>query len=156
MKEKDFNKLIKKNKYQVFLFSSPIPFPLNFAQHTWFVINLKGKIHRWEFGKFRGSPHKNNIGVLKDFFNPTKGMNTYLWKDNPRFKSKLIKQIEGGENSIAKQMALFIEKNSNKYPLKKVYSLTKANSNSFIKWIINKFPKSNFKLPFNAFGKTQK
>lgn len=78
MNEEEFSKLINKKKYQVFLFSSPVPIPLNFAIHTWFVINLKGKIHRWEFGSFKGSSHENGIGVLKDFLKPTDGMNFYL------------------------------------------------------------------------------
>ena len=156
MKSNEFEKLIDKNKYQVFLFSSPVPIPLNFAIHTWFVINLKGKIHRWEFGSFRGSPHPNGIGVLKDFLEPTKGMNFYWWKANPRFDSKLISFIEGNDKSIAKDLALFIEKNSNKYPLKNTYKLLGPNSNSFMSWILEKFPNSKLKLPFNAFGKNYK
>lgn len=156
MSKLEFNKLIDKNKYQVFLFSSPVPIPLNFAAHTWFVINLKGKIHRWEFGLFRGSPHPNGIGILKDFLKPIEGMNIYPWKSNPKFNSKLIDFIEGGEKSIAKDLALFIEKKSNSYPLKDIYKLLSPNSNSYVSWVLNKFPNSGLKLPFNAFGKNYK
>ena len=153
MSEKEFHKLINVNKYQVFLFISSLPLPLSFAVHSWFVVNLKGKIHRWEFGKFRGSPYENGIGVLKDFLEPTEGMNIFFWRSYPRFDSKLVNYIEGYENSVAGKMALFIEEKSLSYPLKHVYSLTGPNSNTYTQWILDKFPDSGLKLPFNAFGK---
>lgn len=156
MNKIQFANLINREKYQVFLFSSPVPIPFNFAVHTWFVINLKGEISRWEFGRFRGSPHKNGIGVLKNFFDPTEGMNKLLWKRYPRFNSKLIDFIEGDGESVAKHLALFIEEYSNTYPLKTKYSLLGPNSNSFIQWILNKFPDANLKLPSNAVGKGYK
>ncbi len=152
MNEDDFMKLVKNDKYQAFLFVSPVPFPLNFALHGWFVINLKGELNRWEFGIFYKNPHPNKIGVSKNFFKPTEGMNKFWWRRYPRFNGKLINFISGGENSVAKKMALFIENNSYKYPLRKTYKLTGPNSNTFIGWIIEKFPHSNFKLPLNAFG----
>jgi len=153
MNEIEYFQLIDKSKYQVFLFSSPVPIPLNFAVHTWFVINLKGEINRWEFGRFRGSPHKNGIGILKNFFTPTEGMNIFFWKRNPRFDSKLIGFIEGDEKSVANSLAVFIEKHSNSYPLKTKYGLTGPNSNTFVQWILNKFPDANMKVPGNAIGK---
>lgn len=156
MTENEFLKLIDINKYQVFIFSSPVPIPLNFAVHTWFVINLKGEIHRWEFGYFRGSPNENEIGMLKDFFNPTVGMNFYFWKAEPRFKSKLVDFIDGGDNSKAKELALFIEKNSSSYPLKDIYQFRGPNSNTYMQWVLDKFQNSGLKLPLNAFGKGYK
>lgn len=156
MNKKDFTKLIDNTKYQVFLFSSPVPIPLNFSVHTWFVINLKGKISRWEFGKFRGSPHKNGIGVLKNFFEKTEGMNICFWKPEPRFKSQLIDFIEGDGDSVANRIAFFIDEHSNSYPLKTEYYMTGPNSNSFMQWILNKFPEAKLKLPLNAIGKGYK
>ncbi len=153
MEENEFMKLVNNDKYQVFLFVSQVPFPLSFALHSWFVVNLKGEINRWEFGRFKGSPHPNGIGVLKNFLKPAKGLNKYFWKVEPRFNGELVNHIEGKENSIAKDMALFIENNSNNYPLRNIYKLTGPNSNSFVGWILKNFPDSNFKLPFNAFGK---
>ena len=152
----EYRRIINKEKYQVFLFSSPVPYPLMFAVHTWFVVNLRGKINRWEFGQFKGSPHKNGIGILKDFFEPAEGMNKYFWKSNPRFNSKLIDFIEGDEDSTAKDLAEFIEVNSNSYPLKNKYILIGPNSNTYIQWVLNRFPKVDFKLPLNAIGKNFK
>jgi len=156
MNKEEFSELINRNKYQVFLFSSPVPYPLNFAVHTWFVVNLKGKISRWEFGRFKESPHKNGIGVLKNFFEPTKGMNKYFWKSHPRFSSKLIDFIEGADDSVAKDLSEFIEKFSNSYPLKEKYILTGPNSNTFVQWVLDKYSEANIKLPFNAIGKRYK
>ncbi len=156
MNKIELSKLVDNNKYQVFLFSSPVPIPLNIFVHTWFVINFKGKIRRWEFGRFRGSPYKNGVGVLKNFFEETEGMNIYFWKRNPRFNSKLVDFIEGDDNSVANALAKYIEEYSNTYPLKTKYSMTGPNSNSFMQWILNKFPKVNMKLPRNAIGKGYK
>ena len=158
MKKNEFEKIKDKSKYQVFCFSSPVPFPLCFAVHTWFVINLKGKIHRIEFGKFMVSENEKRVktGVFKDFIRPTNGMNKYFWKPKPRFKSKLIGVVEGGENSIAKKMTVFIKNKSSEYPLKDKYSLIGPNSNTFTQWILDKFHESDLKLPFNAFGKRYK
>ncbi|MCK5457971.1 MAG: DUF3750 domain-containing protein [Melioribacteraceae bacterium] len=153
MNKKEFTKLIDNTKYQVFLFSSPVPIPLNFSVHTTFVINLKGKISRWEFGKFRRTPHNNGIGVLKNFFENTEGMNIYFWKANPRFKSKLIDFIEGDDDSVTNKIAFFIDEFSNSYPLKTEYFMTGPNSNSYMQWILNKFPEAKLKLPLNAIGK---
>ncbi len=153
MNEEEFKKLIDNDKYQVFLFSSPVPIPTNVFVHTWFVINLRGRISRWEFGRFQGSPHNNGIGVLKDFFKKTEGMNIYFWKIKPRFKSKLIDFIEGDDKSMAKELAIFIDEYSYSYPLKAQYFLTGPNSNSFMQWILNKYPDAKMKLPYNAIGK---
>jgi hypothetical protein len=117
---------------------------------------LKGTISRWEFGKFKGSPHKNGIGVLKDFFKPTEGMNKYYWKSYPRFNSKLVDFIEGDENSVAKKLAEYIGKSSTSYPLKDKYILTGPNSNTYIQWILDKYSEANIELPYNAIGKNYK
>ena len=156
MDERAFLKFVNKNKYQVFIFSSPVPIPLNFAVHTWFVINLRGQIHRWEFGYFRGSPKENKIGMLKDFFRPTVGMNFYFWKAEPRFCSRLVDFIEGGDSSVARELALFIEEKSYSYPLKDTYMFKGPNSNTYMQWVLDKFPDSNLKLPFNALGRGYK
>lgn len=156
MNKKEFTKLIDNNKYQVFIFTSPVPIPLSFSVHTWFVINLKGKIRRWEFGKFKGSPHKNGIGVLQNFFEKTEGMNIYFWKSKPRFNSKLIDFIEGDDHSVANRLVLYIEQNSKSYPPKEEYFLTGPNSNTFTQWILHQYPEANLKLPFNAIGKGYK
>ena len=41
MEKNEFLKLIKKDRYQVFLFSSPLPLPVIFASHVWIVTEIK-------------------------------------------------------------------------------------------------------------------
>jgi hypothetical protein len=177
MNEKEFKKLVKKDKYQVFLFSCPIPIPFNFAKHYWFITNRNGKLKRWEVlhadyivrtpqdiytrnyatKKRLKIISKNKGHIYQDILPFTKGMNKYYWKGRPLVDGDLLKIIEGKEDSLAKRMVDFIEKNSFKYKYWKTYRMIKGpNSNTFIQWIIDKFPSSGFKLSWRAIGKNYK
>lgn len=93
----------------------------------------------------------------KNFLKPTAGFNKYRWKLNPRTKSTFIAQISGKRGSLAEKMVKFIEQSPKKYPYCNKYrAILGPNSNSYIQWIINKFPKSGFKLGWRAFGKNYK
>ncbi len=153
MNSEDFRELVHPEFYQVFLLAAALPIPLNFAVHGWFVIQHQGKAERWEFGRFNDSPHPNKIGVLKDFMAPTSGMRKYPWKTRKGTKTILIDSIAGPKDSLAHKMYNFIQKETPLYPLRNRYTLTGPNSNTYIQWVINHFPESTFKLPFNAFGK---
>lgn len=157
MNKKEFLKLVKKDKYQIFLFSSPVPRPYSFAIHVWFVINKKGKIDRWEFGKFRSKAEKSwglvHLNVRKD---PTEGMNKSFKKNYPRFSGNLIKCIEGDSSSQAKKIVDFLERKAKYYPLRDEYRMTGPNSNTWVRWVLDHFPDSGLKIPWNAFGKNWK
>jgi len=157
MNEVEFKRLVKKDKYQVFLFSSPIPIPLNFIVHTWFVLNKKGKLSRWEvwehknkcktsWGHVHLNLHKPEIGIR---MLPFSNFKPY----GPRFNSKLIGKIEGKN---AKKMIDFIEKNSKDSVFVNNYNYFGPNSNTYTQWIIDKFEKSKLKLPLSALGKNYK
>ena len=158
MEESEFKKLVKKDRYQVFLFSSPIPRPYSFAIHTWLVTNKKGKITRWDSGKFMAKAEKSWGYVHKNIFkDPIQGINKSFKGGKNRFSSKYHGKVEGIKGSIAEKMILFIEKNAKEYPFKDVYKMYPGpNSNTFIQWLLNHFPNSGFKLPRNAFGKNWK
>ena len=147
-----FEELLDKTQYQVFIMSSPVPFPLNYGIHLWFVINFKGTIHRIEFGRFNGSPHKDGIGVLKDFLPLTKGMNMFFFKRNPRFTSRIEDFVEGHKNSDAFKLATFILEHHEDYPLKNEYKLLGPNSNSFVGWVLKQFPDIKMSVSFRAVG----
>jgi len=153
---KEFKTLLKPENYQVFLFAAALPVPLNFAVHGWFVIHGNGITERWEFGRFSDSPHPSKIGVLKNFMTPTSGMRKYPWKTKKGTQAKLLGSIEGNEGSLAHQMFDFIRNETPNYPLQDKYVLTGPNSNTYVQWVINRFPESGFSLPFNAFGKHYK
>ena len=155
MKEKDYKKLINKRLYQVFLFTSNMPIPVNFAKHSWFVVNLRGKISRFDSGLFLIKAKKSWGNVHMNLFkDPTSGLIKNINNDDDRHPSKIIGFIEGGKDSLAQKMGNFIFNNSKNYPYKNKYKYYPGpNSNTFIQWILNKFPESKFKLPLNAFGK---
>lgn len=158
----NYSNLINKNKYQIFLCSCPASIPINFARHYWFVVNRNGQISRWEV------LHKKNLcksswGYLhKDIFPPFQGtpvfMSSKMFKPFKKryWKAKLCGHIEGESDSLAHKMADFIENSMNTYPSCSKYLLLGPNSNTFIQWILNKFPEFGIKLPWNAFGKNYK
>ncbi|MEK7612910.1 MAG: DUF3750 domain-containing protein [Patescibacteria group bacterium] len=152
-KLKSIESLIKTDKYQVFLFVGTATVPFNFAKHPWFVVNKRGVLSRWEVF-WKPNRSKTSWGHLhKDFYSPLQGIemfffsNKYFWKD-----SLLLNVIEGNENSIARQMAEFIENSPQTYPYCYQYALMGPNSNTYVQWVLNKFPESNMRLPWNSFG----
>lgn len=154
----DYQQLINKDAYQVFLFGSFCRFPVTFiGTHNWFVINKKGTLGRWEIliekncckAQSWGHLHVNAKGPFESFgFIKTKGPS--FWK------VRLLGKIEGGEGSLAQKMIEFIEKTPETYPFCYQYFLTGHNSNTYIQWVLNHFPEFPAKLPFNAFGKGYK
>jgi len=157
MTEAEFEKLINKDKYQVFLFSSPPHLPFFFARHPWFVINKKGNLSRWEvLIQNNDCCNKSVAGHLYVNHYPlTRGLGLFpiiKWY----WKSDLIKQIEGDEESLAHKMIEFIENSKNKYPYCHRYVGLGPNSNTYIQWIINAFPEFDFKLSWRYIGKDYK
>ncbi len=146
-------RLVKEDQYQVFLLTSSIPFPFGWAVHAWFVVQLNGELNRYEFGKFKGSPNPNGIGLLKNYFKPTTGMNRYWWQRRDRYPAKLISTISGDEKSVAARIIAFLEVHSEKYPHKEMYRYLGPNSNTYCAWVLKHFPDSGLKLPISAVGK---
>jgi hypothetical protein len=155
-----FDRLIQKDKYQVFLLSCPPSMPLSFARHPWFVVNKKGVLSRYEV---IASPEmydiKNRRGHLCiDALPLWRGLRIlrsmrnwgYIWP------ATLHGVVEGGEGSLAQCMAEFIEQSPQMYPYCERYAYTSPNSNTYAQWVINHFPDSGLKLPWNAFGKNFK
>lgn len=178
MNKQQFQKLVKKDRYQVFLFSSPVPLPLSYFRHTWFVTNDKGKINRWEIWNVKNA-HVKDKGVLdhtrnskgisqcfrnkcktswghlhKNLFKPWKGRPKIPLTKKPTFNSKLMSVVEGKKGSNAEKMVKYINNSNKNYPyLIKYNYVFGPNCNTYIQRIIEKFPKSGFKLRWNALGK---
>lgn len=152
--KKDFQNLIDKDKYQVFLFSCGAYFPFNFARHPWFVINKKGMISRFEVAHYENNPESGYM-----FFNsypPFLGIGVFHFSKMFLQKARLEGFIEGDENSKAFESINFIEKSQENYPYMHRYFLTGPNSNTYVQWILDKFPEFNIKLPWNFIGKNYK
>ncbi len=152
--EKEFKKLIKRNRYQVFLFSSPASFPFNLFLHYWFILAEKGKISRWEL-LHREVKHKKKFGHLYiNFLPPTKGIEILPFSSKYSWNGRIEGYIEGNKNSVSKKMINFIKKSEKNYPFCYKYNLMLGpNSNTFVQWVINKFPEAKFKLSWRAIGK---
>ncbi len=149
--EKKFLKLVDKKTSQVFLFSCKVPFPFNIARHYWFVINKKGKLTRWEVNFLVNS--KMNYGFIwerKRYLSLP--FNKYWWHAKPRWKFSIIKGIVKGK--LAEKMIKEIENSFKNYSNKNKYRFyRKPNSNTYVQWILDKFPEAGLKLNWRAFGK---
>ncbi len=91
----------------------------------------------------------------KDLFPPFQGIGIFPFLRTFHWKGKLLRCIEGDEKSLAAQMVEFIEQSDKIYPYSQTYSLIGPNSNTYVQWILNHFPQSNMRLPWNALGKNK-
>ena len=157
MDSEELDKLIKKDKYQVFIFTSLCSFPVTFARHAWFVVNNKGVISRWEI-IYRRNLSKESWGHLyKNLLPFSKGMEWFHPSSGRRWNGRLLEVVEGDESSIARKMAEFIENSKETYPYNYKYHLVIGpNSNAYARWVLNHFPELKIKLPWNCFGKNYK
>jgi hypothetical protein len=151
---REFEKLVKPDRYQVFLFTCPATMPFAFATHPWFVVNRKGTISRWEIF-WRPQDWIFRWGHLhKDFYSPTQGIEMFFFSDKHFWKrSEIVGAIEGTEGSLAQKMADRIEASPDAYPFCNRYAISGPNSNTYIQWALNQFPESGMCLPWNAIGK---
>ena len=152
MQINEFENIIKKDKYQVFIFACPAFIPFNFARHPWFVINKKGEIHRYEIGDIK----INNSYLHVDVFPPFRGIEYTRLIKNHFWKAKTLGLIEGDENSIAERIIKFIEDSNNNYPYCNKYYLLGPNSNTYAQNVLNKFPEFRVKLNWRFVGKNFK
>lgn len=149
----NFENLIKKDKYQVFVFCCPTYFPFNFARHPWFVVNKNGEVSRWEIKHTRNKKDKNYLFINNQPL--FQGINiTFFVK---RFwKAKMLGYIEGDENSVANKTVEFIENSKKNYPYCDKYSFLGPNSNTYVQNVLNKFPEFKIKLGWRFIGKSYK
>jgi len=151
MDDKEFNALLKKNRYQVFIFSSPLPFPFNLLIHSWIVTSNKGKVKRWEILHLRNLGGQKTGYFYVNLLKPSQRMNKIFRKNffsKVEWNSRLIGYVEGGKSSVAERFIKFMEKNASKYRGKRRYNpLFGPNCNTFTAWALNKFPEVKIKLP---------
>ena len=145
---------LNEDAYEVFILSSPLPFPFNFAVHTWVVTNNKGKTNRWEVWQRKNAGAVSWEHVHNNLFALFTGMNVFYILTKKRFQSTVIYKMKGDKGSQAQKLISFIENKVSVYPFKKTYRYVPGpNSNTFTQWIINQMDAKEVKLPWNAFGK---
>ena len=149
MNEQEFMRLIKKDRYQVFVFCSNIALPLSFINHTWIVTSEKGIVNRYDIFHRKKKEGHLYINLLRSW----EGLGFVFWNRKPRWNSHLLWTIDGGKNSLAEKIVRFMKKSST-YPFKKKYHFFPGpNSNTFVQWILDQFRDISLKLPWNALGK---
>lgn len=138
---------IDPKKYQVFVCYSNANFPVNYFIHTWFVCNEKSKVDRFDLCHFK---NKNNTYIHVNYYPLFSGIEVFHRIQKWYWKGKLLYRIEGED---AKRMIAFIKKSKVNYPFIKKYSLLAPNSNTYVQWVLNNFPKLKLILPKRAIGK---
>jgi hypothetical protein len=153
MTQKELERLVDRDLYQVFLLACPCRLPVPFAQHMWFVVNKKGELSRWEVLLEKnccgvpswGHLHKDALPVFASF-------GVIEMKGRAPWGATLVRCVEGDEDSAAHRLAQFIEKTPQIYPYLEKYNLTGPNSNTYIQWVLDNFPELGVKTPWNTFG----
>mgnify|MGYP001810013488 CR=1 FL=1 len=145
--DKNFEKIIDKEKFQVFIMCCPAYFPFSFFRHPWFVVNKKGEISRWEIIHIKNK--ENNSYLYKNFQEPFKGVQVSFFIKK-YWKAKPLGQVGG---PIADKVIQCIENSELNYLYKDKYILTGPNSNTYAQWILNQFPEFSVKLSWRFIGK---
>ncbi len=154
MTQERFEKLIDKNKYQVFVFISPAWLPVFFANHSWLVVNKMGNISRWEVLFQRKGKSEHHWGHLhKNFFKPWQGIEVIPFYRKILWPSRLLKLVESYKGSDVEKMVNIIEGSGGIYPYWDKYFSLGPNSNTYVQFILDKFPEFKIKLPWNCIGK---
>src|SRR3989344_1899275 len=112
----NFENLIDRNKYQVFVMICPGSFPFSFAIHPWFVINKNGAISRFEVSHKKNQDEASQGHLNRNFLPPWQGLGIITFKSKPYHKAKLLALIAGDENSAARKMVDLIENSPGIYP----------------------------------------
>jgi hypothetical protein len=60
------------------------------------------------------------------------------------------------EGDLAKKMISFVKTTPKTYPYLKRYVLSGPNSNTYVQWVLDHFPETKARLPWNSFGKGYK
>lgn len=140
--------------FQVYLFTCPAHKPFHFARHPWVVIVKDNNIYRYEITHKKDASKKHFGFVHVNYFDdPCTGIGKKHGSQE-KWESTLIGSVTGKSGSLAERMVDFIETYSPDYLHKDRYILYPGpNSNTYIAWILNKFPEANITLPWNCFGK---
>lgn len=143
--------------YQVYFFTCPIRGPFSFAVHPWIVLVKNDKITRLEVLATKNKKYQFHGYIHKNLYNnPTRGLRK-LFKKTQFLESTLLGSISGDKDSLAFSVINFVEKMTPFYPHQENYTLFPGpNSNTYINWILKKFPEMEIELPWNAFGKNYK
>lgn len=120
--------------------------------HPWLVINEKGVVSRYEIRHTRNKDR--DLGYLHiNAQEPFQGIPLFYGFNHFFQPTKMLKLVEGDENSLARKMIDFIKDSSQIYPLINKYSFVGPNCGTYVKWVMDHFPEAKIELPWTAIGK---
>lgn len=147
--------------YKIHLYSTPLPLPLNFFVHCYFVSKHNGIVHRHEvIGNERPDHPAIRSGFLfQDYLPAEQGFSmcakALCHGRGPRFGVQHIGYCAGEADSPAHQLYTLLTTDA-VYACPAVYHykmIQGPNSNTFAQWVIDQVPDCGLQLPFTAWGK---
>lgn len=142
------------DKYGFYVFSSPIYYPFSFLRHCHIVTINCGKISRVEVWNFKNKKNLDLGYIHINLIPSLRGVRKFNFMKYPKFDCELVGFITGGENSLAEEMVNFVSDEVDNYDFKNNYHyFFKPNCNTFVSWVLDKFPECKINLPRNAIGK---
>lgn len=144
---KKFEDLIKKDEYQVFVFSCPAYIPFNYFRHSWFILNKKGEILRYEVRHNLNKINSSYMYINNQYF--FEGTEKSFFT-NKKWDATLLGSIEG---EVAMKIINNVENFKKEYLYYNRYSFFGPNCNTFIQSILNKFSEFNIRLSNRFIGK---
>lgn len=152
MNKKEFESIIKKSPYHIFIFSTKLNFPINFAVHTYIVIVTPHYTNRREihWKPFKDAKYKE-WHLHLNYQKPWEWRHHYFRSKKWRFPTKLLFHLWWDQK--VEKIITKIENQIHQYPYKNHYHFLWINSNSFIWRLIHQNPELKCVLPWNAFGR---
>lgn len=144
-----------RDEYSVSVYASPMPLPIPFFVHTYFVLTHHDLQARYELLGFETEHHSKRLHklIFKDYLPPETGFNwlsTYLFPEiGPRYHVKKLHTIAGSTGSVAYELFDFITSpRLFEYPgLDNYHMIQGPNSNLFTAWVLNQVSGCKFNLP---------
>jgi hypothetical protein len=142
--------------YSVALWSTPMPWPLSFAVHVWFVVTCDEVSDRYEVWAKLGKI--NGTAVVKNALDLQSGFRTSYFSHPVTPKktgvATLLARVEGEAGSVVAELYQRIVSSPQMYPHTTRYRMWPGpNSNTYVAWCVAPCPDLQVALPWNAFGK---
>ncbi len=141
--------------FKVALCSSPMPWPLSFAVHLWFVVEHDGEVTRFEV--WAPIWITDATTVVTNALPPYAGFrSSYFYSIQAPKKVggvSVLATYQGDGDSVAAALYEVLRNASENYPFSRRYRLWPGpNSNTFIAWVGAQVPQAKLPIPRNAFG----
>jgi hypothetical protein len=145
--------------YTVKVYGTPMPFPINFALHTWVEISHNKATTRYDLWAYPGittTPTKGYIyiNLFPDHLGTTLSPFERADALTKRQPGRILGEISGDKESLAYKLYTAIQNDALTYPYADTYRMIWGpNCNTFTAWLISLVPEAGLRLPWSAWGK---